>query len=1201
MQPRYRSFLPLISAAGLVFSLSCGGGAGVQNGSSLRRGDVPPTTYITGYTPSDPTLVRFQPYTFTATATDPDIGDSITQFEWDIQEGTGGPLVVPGQATQTPTVITTTGQLTHIFTGSGLATVRVRAYDTSFLAGDYASINVPVDKSSSPITAAFLSPSGAVSVQADPSGGVYVTFSIKVTSTSTGTIGLSNLNFNTGDSNSSVTNSQAAGGGVFNYTVRYNGGSPSAPPRTATPTVQVTDSLGISSDLVSGPTITINTLATTNHAPVIVITDPATLTSAGFTTKPVNLGFTITDQDKDLVAYSVNWGDGTPPTMASTTGDTSMGVAIALTHVYPDSFTSGSANAVIRIDASDGRTNNGQAAPQTRTFTISFNAFPTASITSPQASATLPSPTDLPSNPGIGLMNPPGPNDPDFVVIPSGGKVSFAGISTPPGSGEPVTTYLWTFHGGVPASSTDANPGEVIFTANPGTITPLLAELKVADTFGRLSSDAQGVNPKTFRKWIIVDGTNTQAFKLNFLYRQKADNNGIASVTPATSVGNGLGAPVNIFQDGLTNTYLVQNQAGQAVASIPVRSNLPFFVLIPNFGDDARGYLLRIPNAPTGPYRDPTLGAVLAPNASTFGFENSNAPFNPTLKIVTGQGFAPENQEPQHRHIVGTTPVVYGNTTPSNTRWIDRLSVPLTPSDSLGALNEWVQSNNSIYGFDLVANQSFAEWLIVLKSQGTVALAEVPTPDPTSTEGKPDTLGFILNYSKYTGDTQASETFAASAMQAFRVPGGVTDPYDITLAGSNAPNFTVFNLNPQKVGGTIPSFFNHSIFAAPGATALSGGIQNLAVPYDANDPDRKPYQSLLYPFANTRAVFSYSEFLWSTAWARPLVLNQASLNFGDTVFALGSFPFFRRCNPAVWPKSTTGITPDGSQFDLTVSEGGTFDASSPVSVGGTPGTKGVGRFFWTAYTPFYAGGNGSVISRTWLSDPTGQPPTTFAATTLDATPAATSALGFVPPQDVVIDKRGRNADGSLNGNPSGGYRVTWFNPTKDVSGNPVPPDFWVVELQTASANPRHFMLPGNFPADAQSTSDLILTDARTFLPSGRTNSQGPSSDALHPDLVGPGYCWFDIPVELRPVQPPPPGAPVSATVIVFAAKSILKNNPPPGSRVLNRPDWLDAIKTASATINVVPLTGDISYAHKIPFNFFWDIVVANSPKVVVAP
>ncbi len=1173
MQPRYRSFLPWVPLAGMLLFLGCNnGGAGVSNGSSPHKGNVAPTATFTSPAPGT-ALVRYQPYAFTATATDPDIGDSITKFEWDFGDGT-------------PTVFTTLGSVTHVFnsagTGeSGTTNVQVRAYDSANLAGAYASLNVSVTAADSPITPTFESPAGDVTLQADASGGVLLTYVIKVVSTSSGTIGLSNINFDRGDSQSSLVSSTAVGDGLFNFVARYNGAS-SAGTRVANPTVQVIDSNGVSSAVVAGPVVTINTLSSTNHQPVIVVTNPATPTSAGLTSKPVDLGFTLTDSDADVVTYTIDWGDGTPNTTATTSGDTSAGVAVALTHTFPDSFTSSSRTSTILINATDGRTNNGTAQQQSRTFTITYNVYPTATITSPQASATLPSPAVLPSNPAIGLVNPPGPNDPDLVVIPSGGKVSFSGVSTPPGSGGTVT-YSWTFQGGVPATSTQLDPGEVIFTANPGSITPLLATLTVTDAFNRVSSAGPGVNKKTYQKWIIVDGQNTQTFKLAFLYRLKADNNGTSSVAPVTTAGHGLGQTVSIFQDGLTNTYVVQDQSNQALVSVPVRSNLPFYIQIPAFPPENISYLLRIPNAPTGAFRDPSLGTTLLSNTSTFGFENTSAPFNPTLKVVTAQGFAPEGQNPQERRIAGTTQV-YGGQTPPNNRWLDRLSVPLDTSDSLGALNQWVQGSNFVYGFsDIRGNQSFAEWMFFLKTLGTDQLAELPTPDPTTTPGTLNDLGFGLDYAKYSGDTQASESFAASRMQAFRVPGGVTDPYDITLAGSGSPSLTV-DLLPQPIDATVPPFFATMLYATPGSTPLAGGLQGLAIPYDANDPDRLPNKSLSYSFANTRSVFAYSEYLWSSVWARPLVLNHAAPNYSEPIWL---YPFFRRSNPAAWPMTTAGISPDNSQFNLNVSPGGIFDASSPVSVGGTPGTTGVGRFYWTAYTPFYNGAVNAVIARTWQADGTGQPPRVFAGTSTDAT----SALGFVPPQDVVVDKRGRNANGSLNGSPSGGYRVTWFNATKDSGGDPVPPDFWVVELQTGSS-PQHFLLPASFPADAQTVTDPIVTDARSFLPSGRSAADGPALDGS--DKVGPGYCWFDIPVELRPTTG-------EATLTVYAMKSILRNNPVAGSRPLNRPDWLDGLKTVTATISVRPLNGGNLQPYRIPFNFYWDIVVTNSPQVFVAP
>jgi hypothetical protein len=47
---------------------------------------------------------------------------------------------------------------------------------------------------------------------------------------------------------------------------------------------------------------------------------------------------------------------------------------------------------------------------------------------------------------------------------------------------------------------------------------------------------------------------------------------------------------------------------------------------------------------------------------------------------------------------------------------------------------------------------------------------------------------------------------------------------------------------------------------------------------------------------------------------------------------------------------------------------------------------------------------------------------------------------------------------------------------------------------------------------------------------------------------------------------------------------------------------MDAAKTASATMTMITSSGtDLTYAYKIPFNFDWDIVVANGPQTPVAP
>jgi hypothetical protein len=554
----------------------------------------------------------------------------------------------------------------------------------------------------------------------------------------------------------------------------------------------------------------------------------------------------------------------------------------------------------------------------------------------------------------------------------------------------------------------------------------------------------------------------------------------------------------------------------------------------------------------------------------------------------------------------GYTDLVLGQT-PVNKRWLDRLSVPA--NDPTGAI-QWTQSNNAARQLSgIPAYQLFAEWPTLLMTRATadLSMASDPlkesVPDTTTSAGGSSDLGFVLDYAKYTGDNQSSETFAAFSMQTFRVPAGSTDPYQLSPAwqsGSAELNNTASNphagLNPLPVGPAVPTFFNNLVYAPPGSTPLAGGIDSLPLPYDPNDPNRTP---LLAPttrtYSGNRQVFSYSEYLWSTVWARPLVLNSARPSYGDP---LATFAHFRYSNPTAWPKASA-ISPDNSAFDLTVHGGGVFDGSAPVGLNGSAApTTGVGRFFWTGFTPSYQGdaNPGAAIARTWLSDDsTQQPPTAFPAAS--ATGDATVALGFMTPQDTIVDKRGRNADGTLNGQALGGYRVTWYNPTRDASGNPVAPDFWVVELKDDTGT-KHFMLPASYPAGTQGVSDQILTDARTYLPSGNLPLAGPATDPLHPtavtDTVAPGYCWFDVPVELRPKS--------GATLTVFAVKSILKNNPVSAARPLNRPDWIDAAKTATATMKMITSSGsDLTYAYKIPFNYDWDIVVASGPQTPVAP
>lgn len=1175
--PMTHSFAAAGSTVVTVIADDLKGGVTPWTATLAVLANRPPVSQLTTASKS---LFQNKSYDFTATAADPDAGDSVAQYQWDFGDGSTTGLTSAGGPT-------TTISHTYASTFTGNASVKVRAVDSRGSTGDFSpAVVFPVVATPLPAVA-FVSPGATVkNVDLGPGGTVDQAFTFTVTnprasSGATDPIPVlpadAYIAFSTNDPLAAVTTRVSNGGGSYTFTVRYTGAA-AAGTRTSTPTVIATDTLGIQGLSTSGPLMTITTLGA-NHTPTITITDPATPTSSAYTSKPISFGFTLMDADNDPVTYTVAWGDGTAATTATPTGDFVTGVGVSLAHTYADAFTSTSKSAVITVNATDNRSANATAVTQSRTFTVTFNTLPTAAITSPQDSGSAP--TGYTPNPLLA----------DTVVVPLNGKLAFVGISTNPGSQDAVTT-AWSLPGGVPSSHVGDSTGDVIFAGTVGVITPNVVTYTVTDPFGRSVS-------KT--KTVLVDGKNTQQFNLSFQFRQKSDNNGTTTLTPVTKATNGLGAPVQIFQDGQSNTYNVQDQTlltgAKAAVSIPVRSDLPFYIKIPGFsgGTDATTYLMRIPNSPTGAFADPSLEAT--PTAdSRFSFQNGTAPYNPTLQVVTAQGFAAETALAAQRKLNGYTDLVLG-TAPVNERWLDRLSVPTT--DPTGAF-PWAQSSNAVGLVDAIpAYQLFAEWPTLLITRKTGDLAE-PTPDPTTSAGNHDQLGFVLDYPTYTvGTLTHGDTFSAFSMQAFRVPSGVTDPYQLSPAWQNAtaelPNpypDPHSGLNPVPVGGGVSTFFQTLVNGAPGSSPLAGGIASLPLPYDPNDPDRKPLASpTTRTYSGIRSVFAFSEYLWSTVWARPLVLNSARPYFMDAL-SLNTYPYFRYSNPSSWPQAS-GISPDNSAFNLTARGGGVFNASAPVALGGgTAPSTGVGRFFWTAYTPSYSGdaSQGQVISRTWLADDaTKQPPTSFSAAS--ATGDATSAFGFMPPQDTIVDKRGRTAAGALSGSTLGGYRVTWYNATKDASGNPVAPDFWVVELGVGTSK-SHFMLPGSYPAGTQAVTDAIMTDARFYLPSGNASTAGPATG----DKVGPGYCWFDIPVELRPTSNS------GVTLTVFGVKSVLKNHPVTAARALNRPDWMDAIKTATATIKVLSANGsDLGYAHKVPFNYAWDIVVVNGPATYVAP
>lgn len=1177
----------ILATAALLAGCGGGGGGSVTPGSGQVQNNPPAITAM-AYSPNDVPLNPYSSYSFTASASDPDIGDSVASYTWDFGDGSAQ---VSGSSA---TVAHKFNSGTLDPTKGGTVSVRVQAVDTHGQASSWFTKTVTVGGQASPLTVTFLSPAAPVSLQVANTGTVSQSFQIQVVDASGGAVATSGIVFKPGDpvAGASVVSTTSDGGGKYTITVQYLPGTIGSS-RTATPSVVVTNSLGISSASVSGPAVTLVTTGP-NTAPTITVTLPAAPTTAVYSSVKASLGFTLTDLDGDPVSYSVDWGDGMAADTGAATSGTMSGASVSLTHVYADTFTTTSKDAVVTITAQDNR--SGVAPAQTRTFTVTYNTYPVAVISSPQASGTLPSQTDLPTNTTTGLYNPATSTSPDLVVIPAGGSLAFSGSATPPASGGTVT-YAWSFPGGVPSSSSSQTPPTIVYPGTAGQTIAYLATLTVTDSLNRASSTGTPGNiappaPKTYQKWVVVDGAHTQNFNLSFLYRQKPES-GSDIFTPATLPANGFGALIQVFQDGQFTSIAVKDQANRAVVQIPVRSNLPFYVKIPTFGPDTHGYLLRIPNAPTGAFADTSLGTSIG-TGSSFGFGNpgsATGPWDPTLRIVTAQGFGTEASSVGQRRMLGNIQTsglfdsnMAGGISPvaPNTRWMDRLSVP--GNDPTGSI-QWTQNSNLAFGFSgIPAYQEFSEWTLFAKTWTDATVAPKAQGFNTS-PGAPGDMGFIVDYPKYSPITKPSDAYSITSLQAFRVPASSTDPYDFN-AGANAFNDLGLTVGMgAKENAAAGTFMNAIVNGSQGTTPLQGGITGFAIPFDSNDPDRIPDKALTGAFNGTLSTLSYADYLWSRVWARPFILNRTSLGSTDTASDLSVFKGFIYAAPALWPKNTTSISPDNSRIDLTANGYTTFDASmAPVGIGTAPSTQGVGHFYWTAFTPFYSAAGGSVISRTWQADSSGQFPTTFSGAS--ATGDALSAWGFTPPISLVVDKRGRDAQGALNGQTSGGYRITWFNPTKDASGNVVPPDFWVVDVQ-ANGLTQDFMLAAGYPA-TQSISDPVLTDSRTFLPSGASTYQAG-------DKAGPGYCWFDLPLELRPTSG-------TAIITVFAVKSIHTNrsvNSP--ERPLNRTDWIEAVKTATPNVTIKPISGDVTYGHKIVFNYPWDIVVVNSALTQVAP
>jgi len=98
MSRRCHATLSAVFCASLLALFGCGGGGSSTGGGNLPVKSIAPTVAFNGWAPNDAALLQYQVYTFSASATDPNLGGSITQFQWNFGDGTTQvtPVVLSG-------------------------------------------------------------------------------------------------------------------------------------------------------------------------------------------------------------------------------------------------------------------------------------------------------------------------------------------------------------------------------------------------------------------------------------------------------------------------------------------------------------------------------------------------------------------------------------------------------------------------------------------------------------------------------------------------------------------------------------------------------------------------------------------------------------------------------------------------------------------------------------------------------------------------------------------------------------------------------------------------------------------------------------------------------------------------------------------------------------------------------------------------